>query len=143
VDYYFAYLDYGTYGALPANTILVDSYSASSSAVQLGAFSPTGHAWESMNIPPDTTPPATPSATIAYVIGQTRINLRWDPDTDNVGVSAYNLYRDGALIGTTSGLVYYDSGLLPGTVYTYTVTATDAAGNISAISAPLVVQTTE
>jgi hypothetical protein len=141
VHYFFAYLDYNTYGSLTLNTLMTDSYTAATNANLVGAFTSTGHAWESQNIPPDTTPPATPAAPLAPVIGYTGANLQWVADTDNVGVSAYNLYRNGALLSTTSLLLYYDSGLVSGATYTYTLTATDASGNVSAMSAPLVIQT--
>ena len=141
VHYLFAYLDYNSYGSLPASTVLTDSYIAATNANFVGAFTSTGHAWETMNIPPDTTPPATPAAPTSSAIGLTTINLQWVTDYDNVGVSAYNLYRDGFLLATTSLLGYDDSGLVPGTTYSYTLTATDASGNVSNVSPPLVVET--
>jgi hypothetical protein len=141
VHYFFAYLDYDTDGSLPINTILTDSYTAASNANLAGAFTPTGQAWESKNVPADTTPPATPAAPVAAVIGSTTINLTWPTDQDNVGVSAYSLYRNGSLLTTTSMLLYYDNGLVSWETYTYTLTATDASGNVSAMSAPLVVET--
>jgi hypothetical protein len=141
VHYFFAYLDYNTYGLLPLATILKDSDSAATNAVQVGAFTPTGHAWETKNIPPDTTPPATPAAPTAPVIGTAGINLAWVPDTDNVGVSVYKLYRDGTLVTTTSLLFYDDKGLVSGETYSYNLIALDASGNFSATSAPLVVET--
>ncbi|HTB20302.1 MAG TPA: hypothetical protein VK708_19395 [Bryobacteraceae bacterium] len=139
--YFFSYLDYNTYGLLPLDTILSDASSISSTAVQAGDITPTGHAWERQNIPTDTTPPATPAAPTAPVIGSTGFNLAWTADTDNVGVSSYRVIRDGTMIGTTSGLVYYDNGLVPGETYTYKLSAVDASGNVSARSAPLVVET--
>jgi hypothetical protein len=141
VGYFFAYLDYNTYDSLPVNTVLTDAESAVTNGVLAGAFTPTGHAWESQNIARDTTPPATPAAPTAPAIGTTTINLQWAPDTDNIGVSAYNLYRNGSLLGTTSGLAYYDNDLVSGETYTYNLMATDASGNVSAVSAPLVVET--
>jgi hypothetical protein len=142
VHYFFAYLDYNTFGSLPLNTVLTDSYTAATNSLLVGALTPTGQAWKSQNISsPDTTPPATPAAPTAPVIGTTGINVHWVSDTDNVGVSAYNLYRNGSLLSTTPGLVYYDKGLVSGATYTYSLTATDAAGNVSGMSAPLVVQT--
>jgi hypothetical protein len=141
VHYLFAYLDYNTYGSLPASTVLTDSYTIATDANFVGAFTSTGHAWETMNIPPDNTPPATPAAPTTSAIGLTTINLQWAIDYDNVGVSAYNLFRDGSLLTTTSLLGFDDSGLVSGQTYTYTLTATDASGNVSQMSPPLVVQT--
>jgi chitodextrinase len=140
--YFFAYLDYTTDGSLPTATIYSDSYAAASNANLVGAFTSTGLAWETpQNIPPDTTPPAVPAAPTASGIGTNEVNLVWTADSDNVGVSAYNLYRNGALLATTTLLLYYDTGLESGTSYTYTLTAQDAAGNVSSVSPPLVVQT--
>jgi chitodextrinase len=139
--YFFAYLDYNTDGSLPVGTLLPDAELAATNAITAGEFTPTGLAWETQNLPPDTTPPATPAAPTASVIGTTSFTINWVPDKDNVGVSAYNLYRNGTKIYTSSLLVYHDSGLVSGETYTYTLTAQDASGNVSAMSAPLVVET--
>jgi len=142
-DYFFAYLDYNTYSPVNYETLLVDAQSAAGANVQTGTFTLTGHKWETQNIPPDTTPPATPAAPIASVIGITGLQLEWTPDTDNVGVSAYKVYRDGTLIGTTSGLFYHDTGLVSGETYHYKLGAVDASGNASPLSAALVVETVD
>jgi chitodextrinase len=141
VHYFFAYLDYNSYGLLPPSTVAQDSFVAANTAMQAGAITPTGHAWENLNSLPDTTPPATPGAPTAPSIGNNNLHLQWQPDTDNVGVSAYNVYRNGSLLTTTSQLTYYDSGLVSGATYRYKMNAADASGNISAMSAPLVVRT--
>ena len=61
------------------------------------------------------------------------ITLDWDTSTDNRGVTGYRLTRNGTTITTTSGstLSYTDSGLSPGTSYSYTIVALDQAGNTS------------
>jgi hypothetical protein len=141
VDYFFNYLNYASVGSLAIDTIMTDSYTGASDAIMIGAFTSTGHAWEAQNIPADRIPPSTPAAPTALAVGTVGINLQWVTDPDNVGVSAYNLYRNGTLLGTTSGLVYYDTGLVSGETYTYDLTATDASGNVSGKSAPLVVET--
>jgi hypothetical protein len=141
--YFFAYLDYSTYGLLPQATVMEDSDAAADSAILNGQITPTGHNWEILTTARDTTPPATPAAPTTTAIGSTIINLAWQPDSDNIGVSAYNLYRNGSLLTTTSLLLYYDKGLVSGETYTYTLTATDASGNISAMSAPLIVETVD
>jgi chitodextrinase len=63
-------------------------------------------------------------------------SLTWLASSDDVGVSGYRVYRDGAAIATTATPGYADSGLTPGTTYSYTVAAYDAAGNLSDQSAP-------
>jgi chitodextrinase len=141
-DYFFTYLSYNTYGSDTPGTILPDAFSAADSAIGLGEFTSTGLAWENMIIKaPDTTPPATPAAPVASSIGTTGLHVTWTADTDNVGVAAYRLFRNGVLDATTSGLIWYESNLTSGETYTYTLKAFDAAGNVSAASAPLVVTT--
>jgi chitodextrinase len=63
----------------------------------------------------------------------TSISLAWTASTDNVGVTNYKLSRNGALIATLSNstLSYSDSGLTSTTTYSYSLVATDAAGNTS------------
>jgi hypothetical protein len=141
VHYFFVYLDYTTYGSLPPATVLADALTGASDANLVGYYTLTGHAWETQNIPPDTTPPATPAAPTAAVIGTNSIGLGWAPDHDNVGVSAYYIYRNGTYLYTTTLLGYTDTGLASGTTYYYNLVTTDASGNVSATSPTLVVQT--
>ena len=55
--------------------------------------------------------------------------------TDNIGVTGYRVYRAGTLIATVGAVTsYQNTGLTAATLYTYTVTAIDAAGNASAQS---------
>jgi hypothetical protein len=83
----------------------------------------------------DTTPPSTPTNLSAMAVSSTQINLQWTASTDNVGVTGYKVFRNGTQIVTPSTTSYQDTGLSPNTTYTYTVAATDAAGNTSAQSA--------
>jgi chitodextrinase len=86
----------------------------------------------SVNI--DNTPPTTPGGLTATANTFTSISLAWNSSTDNNGVTAYRLSRNGTVITTTSAstLTYTDTGLAASTSYTYTVVALDAAGNVSA-----------
>ena len=59
---------------------------------------------------------------------------RWNASTDNVGVTGYSLYRNGAKAGSTTATSYTFTGLACGTTYTLALTAYDAAGNESAPS---------
>jgi hypothetical protein len=65
------------------------------------------------------------------------INLNWSAITDNVGVTGYRVYRDGSELTTTTQTSYSDTGLTASTEYTYTVSAYDAAGNVSAQCNPV------
>jgi parallel beta-helix repeat protein len=82
----------------------------------------------------DLTAPSVPSALAATASSSSVMTLVWAGSTDNVGVSGYRVYRNGAQIATTAGLTYSDSGLTAATQYSYTVKAYDAAGNLSAAS---------
>ncbi|MDO8573040.1 MAG: fibronectin type III domain-containing protein, partial [bacterium] len=81
--------------------------------------------------PPDTTAPTTPTGLSATSTSSSQINLTWSISTDNVGVSGYRVFRDSLQVGTTSATTYADQELLASTTYSYTVSAFDAAGNIS------------
>jgi hypothetical protein len=71
---------------------------------------------------------------MATAVLSSQINLSWDASTDDVGVLGYYIFRDGTPIAITTGTTYQDTGLSPGTLYTYNVTAVDAAWNESAQS---------
>jgi chitodextrinase len=64
------------------------------------------------------------------------VNLTWTASTDNVGVTGYKIFRGGTQVATSATTSFSDAGLTPGTTYTYTVSAFDAASNESAQSAP-------
>ena len=85
--------------------------------------------------PPDTTAPSIPTGLTATAVTSSLINLTWAASTDNVGVAGYNIYRAGTKIGTATTNSYSDSGLSASTAYSYTVSAYDAAGNVSSQSA--------
>ncbi len=89
----------------------------------------------------DTQPPSVPASVHATSVASTSVSLAWSPSTDNVGVTGYTVYRDGAPLGTAATTSFTDSTVSPGTTYAYTVDAFDAAGNHSAPSQPLQVTT--
>ncbi|MBB6734675.1 DUF4832 domain-containing protein [Cohnella zeiphila] len=89
----------------------------------------------------DTQAPTVPSGVTAASKSQTSVTLAWNASTDNVGVTGYEVYRNGSKVGSPTIASYTDSGLSPGTAYAYTIDAKDAAGNISALSSPLSVTT--
>ena len=86
---------------------------------------------------PDTAAPSVPASVTATAVNSSQINVGWSARTDNIGVSSYKVYRNGAVVGTVSasaGTSFGDSGLAAGTSYSYTVVACDGAGNCSAQS---------
>ena len=83
--------------------------------------------------PGDTIAPTVPANLTASLAGTTA-NLGWTASTDAVGVTGYRVSRNGtALAGTVAGTTFANSGLAAG-IYSYTVTAVDAAGNVSGAS---------
>ena len=85
----------------------------------------------------DGSAPSAPGSLQGTAVSTSRIDLAWTASTDNVGVSGYRIYRNGAVIGTTTGTSYSDTGLSEYTTYTYRVAAYDAEGNESSQSSPL------
>ena len=82
----------------------------------------------------DTTVPTAPTLSASGTT-QTTTNLSWTGATDNVGVTGYDVLRNGVVIGsTTSATTFAVTGLTASTTYTFNVRAKDAAGNISANS---------
>jgi glucose/arabinose dehydrogenase/chitodextrinase len=90
---------------------------------------------------PDVTAPTVPTNLTATAVSSTQTTLDWNNSTDNVGVTAYKLYRDGAYLKSSTVKPVQDSGLSSGTTYRYTLSAVDAAGNESAQSTVTTVTT--
>ncbi len=91
--------------------------------------------------PPDTTPPSVPASVTATAASSTRIDVAWTASTDDVGVTGYMIRRNGSVLATTSGTSYADTAVGPGQTHSYTIAASDAAGNRSVESAPVVATT--
>jgi hypothetical protein len=81
--------------------------------------------------PPDGEPPTVPGNLTATPLTSTKIALSWTASTDNVGVAQYRIFRDGALVTTTTATTFTDTRRKPSTTYGYEVVARDAAGNDS------------
>ena len=79
----------------------------------------------------DSTPPSSPGNLRVAATGTSQLALEWAASTDNVGVTGYQVYRNRALVTTTSPTAYLDAGLASGSTHTYVVRALDAAGNQS------------
>jgi fibronectin type 3 domain-containing protein len=82
---------------------------------------------------PDTTPPSAPSHVAAQAEGPNEVDLTWQASSDNLGVVAYDVYRNNVLIGSADGAAtrYRDLTTRALVDYTYTLRARDAAGNAS------------
>lgn len=89
----------------------------------------------------DTQAPTAPTGVTATAKTSGSVSLSWTASSDNTGVSGYDVFRDGAQVGSSTTTSYTDAGLTASTAYSYTVKAKDAAGNVSAASAALSVTT--
>ncbi len=87
-------------------------------------------------------PPSAPTGPAAQVLTDPlRINVTWTAATDNVGVTTYRVYRNGAQVATTSTTSWLNTGVADSMTYSYTVRALDAAGNMGDASAAATVTT--
>jgi chitodextrinase len=91
---------------------------------------------------PDQSAPTAPAGFRVYGYSRpVRVALAWSPSTDNVRVTGYRVYRNGALYVTTTGTAFTDTAVYGSTTYRYYVLAVDAAGNRSAATPILQVTT--
>jgi hypothetical protein len=117
---------------LNATTTLIDGTSGDAVWIEGFGYVPP---------PPDITAPSVPLGLTTTAISSSQINLSWSASTDYTGVTGYRIYRGSSRIATTSSLSYSNIGLTASTLYSYTVSAYDAAGNVSASSSPASVTT--
>ena len=89
----------------------------------------------------DVTPPSAPGNVTVTGHTSTSASLSWTAATDNVGVTGYQVRRAGTVVATVSGTTFTNTGLNPSTAYSYSVVATDAAGNLSVASNTVTVTT--
>jgi chitodextrinase len=92
--------------------------------------------------PVDTTPPSRPTNLTATSSDSNLVHLTWKASTDNVGVTGYDIFRDGARLTTVRPVTSYDDlSVLPDTAYSYRIRARDAAGNVSSQTSAVTVNT--
>lgn len=77
------------------------------------------------NIAPD------PPLNVGFKPTNSTIQLSWKKPNDNIGVTRYEIYRDGNFLQKTSRTGFTDRDLSEGTEYTYVIKAQDGTGNLS------------
>ncbi|RKN45399.1 discoidin domain-containing protein [Micromonospora endolithica] len=83
----------------------------------------------------DTQPPSAPGNLALTEPATNQIRLTWSASTDNVGVTGYDVYANGALRTSVGGTTLTFTDTQPaGSTVSYYVRAKDAAGNVSANS---------
>ena len=123
---------------IPVNTTYVFTIKAKDRAGNLS----TASASLTVTTPEvDTEAPSIPTGLSATNTTQVSTIITWTASTDNLGVSEYEVFKNGVSIGVTPNLVMPASGLTANTTYNFTVKAKDASGNVSAPSTPLSVLT--
>ena len=130
-----------TCGAAPTPTSDAQVYhflkvAVSGSTVTVTPTDSTGHTFDGMtyNFGPDGVAPSAPAALHASQPTSTKVVLGWSAATDDVGVSAYDIYRNDTYLATTAANLtgYTDATVVAGAGYTYRVFARDLAGNSTA-----------
>ncbi len=98
-----------------------------------GNLSPASNTVNVTTLAPDTTAPTAPTLSASGTTSSST-NLSWTGATDNVGVTSYDVYRNGTFLASTAATTYAVTGLTASTAYTFYVIAKDAAGNASIAS---------
>ncbi|MEU8271498.1 discoidin domain-containing protein [Sphaerisporangium sp. NPDC049002] len=128
-----------TFNPATGNTVTINFTATTARYVRLNITGNTG--WPAGQISEfevygpvtgDTQAPTAPTNLAYTVPGSGQIKLTWNASTDNVGVTGYDIYANGALRGSVAGnvLTYTDNQPDTATV-SYYVKAKDAAGNES------------
>ena len=82
----------------------------------------------------DTQAPTSPTNLVASNISAFGADLSWTASTDNIGVTAYDVYIDGSVSQTVTSNSAILLGLTANTVYEVNVKAKDGSGNESGFS---------
>ncbi|MGP4083837.1 fibronectin type III domain-containing protein [Streptomyces sp. KR55] len=86
--------------------------------------------------PVDRSAPSRPGAARGRAVGSRAVQLSWAASTDDRGVASYDIHQGTTKIHSVSGAqtATVVTGLRPGTRYSFTVRARDAAGHVSSAS---------
>lgn len=82
----------------------------------------------------DITPPSSITDLSSSNISSSSVVLSWTASTDNVGVTSYEVFKNGTFLESITTISYTVIDLTAETTYNFTVFAKDAANNISSVS---------
>ena len=82
----------------------------------------------------DVTAPSIPQNLSSLYQGRNYAYLIWNPSTDNVAVTSYDVYVNGVKTYNTRNRSITANNLAPNTTYNFSVVAQDSAGNSSSVS---------
>lgn len=91
----------------------------------------------------DTEAPTAPASLTSSNVTSSSVDLSWNASTDNVGVTGYDVYKNGSYLATTTSTNYAVTGLTAATTYSFYIKAKDAAANVSSASNTINVTTNE
>jgi chitodextrinase len=83
------------------------------------------------SLPPDVTPPSTPTNFSAGSVIDNSVELTWDASTDDMGTITYNVYEGDNLLANVSTLSYTVSDLAENQEYVFYLEAMDNSKNKS------------
>lgn len=133
--YYVVAFDAAGNRALPSTEVSVTTPSAPNLSVTIGGQLSSGISLlPKRDIFAPTAPSSLTASSSALSATNSSVLLAWNPSTDNTAVTGYEVYRNGSKIATVSLAGYSDPSVTSGTIYTYYITALDAAGNRSTAS---------
>lgn len=90
----------------------------------------------------DTTAPSAPQSLMATPRSHSQIDLQWAAAVDDVGITGYDIYRDGTKVDSADPTTTWsDTDDDVGSTHEYEVRARDAAGNVSEPSAQVTATT--
>jgi PKD repeat protein len=108
--------------------------------VASNAYGDSAPATATIGVNADTISPTMPGNLTASAVSGSEIDLAWTASTDNIGVTGYEVFRDGSPVPLvtvgSSTLGFHDTGLAPGSYHSYQVDAIDGAGNHSGLAGP-------
>ncbi|MDO3380763.1 carbohydrate-binding protein [Gilvimarinus algae] len=84
--------------------------------------------WLEFSAGTDVTPPAIPTGVQVTATTASSVSLSWNASANAEG---YDVLRNGAVVGSTTGTQYQDTGLAAGTSYDYAVRAYNSDGESS------------
>ncbi|MFE9724070.1 fibronectin type III domain-containing protein [Streptomyces sp. NPDC005794] len=121
---------------LAASTAYTFTVRARDAAGNLSAPSAAAPVTTPAAAPADKEAPTGPTELRGEAAGGRTVTLSWGGSTDDVGVTSYDIYQEDSRIHSVPGTrtTARLTGLRPGTVYTFTVRARDAADRSSADS---------
>ncbi|MFF4351261.1 fibronectin type III domain-containing protein [Streptomyces sp. NPDC001530] len=118
---------------LTPSTTYVFTVRARSAAGDLGPPSKQVRATTPAAVAADRTAPTRPGRPHGKAVGSRAAQLSWEKSTDDRAVASYDIYQGASKIHSVGGAqtATVVTGLRPGTRYSFTVRARDAADNLS------------